>query len=160
LPPQIGNLKNLRVLYAYTNELKKLPREIGELKNLTRLNVQYNELIELPKEIGNLTSLRELGVSNNRLIYLPYELGLLERLNIIFFHANNYSPNLFKIRTANELIRYLRLKYDIKISTTRNIAFSLIIISKLTCIHYLANPDSLPVDICNLQKLIVRKVFD
>jgi len=160
LPSQIGNLNNLKVLYVYNNQLKKLPREIGKLKKLTRLNVQYNELEELPREIGGLESLRELEVSNNRLTSLPCELGLLQKLSIILFHANNYSPNLFQINTAKELMRYLKVMYDIKEKTIIAIVFSRIIMLKSTEIYCLAHPESLPVDIFNLQKLIVNRIIE
>src|SRR5262245_26770866 len=57
LPPQIGNLKNLRRLSVQYNFLRNLPPEIGNLRNLTMLSLPDNILVELPPEIGNLTNL-------------------------------------------------------------------------------------------------------
>ena len=52
LPPNIGNLKKLRVLDLEENKLEQLPTEIGFLKDLTRLVVQSNQLTSLPRAIG------------------------------------------------------------------------------------------------------------
>src|SRR5688572_20294954 len=48
LPPEIGNLTNLQILYLHENSLSNLPAEIGNLNNLQNLYVGSNQLTELP----------------------------------------------------------------------------------------------------------------
>jgi Leucine-rich repeat (LRR) protein len=89
LPKEIGQLKNLELLFAYDNRLKSLPKEIGQLKNLKELYLSYNQLTDLPKEIGELKKLEYLNVSRNQLKTLPREIGNLNKLKI-FFARNNH----------------------------------------------------------------------
>ncbi len=67
LPPEIGQLTNLRELYLYNNQLTELPPEIGQLTNLTSLHLYNNQLTELPPEIGQLTNLTRLYLNDNPL---------------------------------------------------------------------------------------------
>jgi Leucine-rich repeat (LRR) protein len=64
LPPEIGQLKNLRRLALYNNHLTTLPPEIGQLSNLQVLGLEENNLSILPAEIGQLTNLVHYGGSN------------------------------------------------------------------------------------------------
>jgi len=80
LPPQIGNLGNLKSLNLSSNELSALPKEIGQLKNLTNLNLPNNQLVFLPNEIGELKNLTTLNLENNKLESLPFEMGKLTNL--------------------------------------------------------------------------------
>ena len=51
LPPQISNLRNLRVLAIRDNEITEVPQEIGELINLRELHLQGNRLQVLPPQV-------------------------------------------------------------------------------------------------------------
>jgi hypothetical protein len=88
LPPEIGNLVNLHVLYLNNNQLTKLPSEIGNLENLTVFYLEYNQLTKLPSEIGNLENLGALYLDHNHLQTLPDEIGHLQNLCIITFQHN------------------------------------------------------------------------
>ena len=68
VPPDIGNLTNLRVLMLDTNQLSELPREIGQLSQLERISVSNNLLARLPDSISNLGRLESLHAANNRLV--------------------------------------------------------------------------------------------
>ena len=57
--------------------LTELPPEIGNLSDLRVLSLDFNELRHLPSEIGNLTNLQVLGLFNNELSSLPTEIGLI-----------------------------------------------------------------------------------
>ncbi|HNJ14326.1 MAG TPA: leucine-rich repeat domain-containing protein, partial [Anaerolineales bacterium] len=67
LPPEIGQLVNLKKLFLSSvhftnrptsrNQLTSLPPEIGRLTNLTKLDLSGNQLTSLPPEIGQLTNL-------------------------------------------------------------------------------------------------------
>jgi internalin A len=48
-----------------------LPPEIGQLTNLRSLDLNSNQLSSLPPEIGQLTNLRSLNLFNNQLSSLP-----------------------------------------------------------------------------------------
>src|SRR5690349_13016088 len=51
LPPEIGQLGELRVLILSANELSTLPPEIGQLRNLQELNLSINSFSSLPTVI-------------------------------------------------------------------------------------------------------------
>lgn len=63
--PEIGRLKNLRILILDFNEFSTVPVEIGELTNLLYLDVSMNKnLKSLPSTIANLKQLQELRIEN------------------------------------------------------------------------------------------------
>lgn len=80
LPPEIGELSVLKILYLSNNCLKILPPEIGQLSSLTNLVLSGNQLTTLPPEIGQLSSLISLDVRSNNLTSLPLEIGQLSSL--------------------------------------------------------------------------------
>jgi Leucine-rich repeat (LRR) protein len=51
LPEEIGLLKNLEHLYAFSNKISKLPESFKELKNLKSLNLFGNQFKDFPEEI-------------------------------------------------------------------------------------------------------------
>jgi len=77
LPPEIGQLKNLKKLdlgwddrktNELQNKLNQLPDEIGQLTSLQTLDLSANQLTDLPESIGQLTSLRRLDLGNIPLV--------------------------------------------------------------------------------------------
>ena len=80
LPPEIGNLVNLRLLTLASNQITALPAEIGNLVNLKSLDLSRNQITALPDEIGNLVNLQALNLFYNKLIALPAEIGNLVNL--------------------------------------------------------------------------------
>ena len=88
LPPEIKELKNLRVLNltkAYS--LSALPPEIGQLPKLRELHVALTDLGSLPKELCNLKTLKLLDVSTTRVSMLPGEIGQLTALEELDVHS-------------------------------------------------------------------------
>ena len=85
IPPELGNLTNLRELNLQSNNLSgKIPPELGNLANLVKLNLRSNALSgEIPPELSNLINLTELDVANTQLSgFIPLEwfIRLGERL--------------------------------------------------------------------------------
>jgi Leucine-rich repeat (LRR) protein len=66
IQPEIGKLKELRVLDASYNQMTGLPAEIGHLPNLEVLNLSNNRFTRLPRELGELRKLKKLDISGNR----------------------------------------------------------------------------------------------
>jgi Leucine-rich repeat (LRR) protein len=66
LPPEIGELSNLKILDLSSSNLKQLPPQIGQLKKLERIILQFNNLTTLPKEIAELKNLEYLDLEGNR----------------------------------------------------------------------------------------------
>jgi len=84
LPPSMSKLKKLEKLIIDGNQLNGIPSWIGGLTDLVELTVDDNNLSSLPKEIGNLNKLQELSISGNNIKTLPKEMGRLTNLSSIF----------------------------------------------------------------------------
>lgn len=88
LPSEIGNLDSLSTLHSTRNQLTAVPPEIGNLSGLISLNLGWNQLTALPPEIGNLNSLRSLGLNDNQLTAVPPEIGNLSSLTSLSLGGN------------------------------------------------------------------------
>ncbi len=78
LPPELGNLANLRILELHDNQLAgPIPIELGSLANLEYLSLYGNRLAgRIPAELGNIANLATLLAKDNRLTgAIPAELG-------------------------------------------------------------------------------------
>ena len=60
-------MADLEFLHLSYNQLKEIPPEIGNLKSLKLLALNNNQLTIIPKEIGKLTNLKKLFISDNKL---------------------------------------------------------------------------------------------
>jgi Leucine-rich repeat (LRR) protein len=88
LPPEIGDLAELRVLWVANNRLESLPPEIGKLTRLLSLRAENNRLKSLPPEIGELTELRRITLHRNRLTGFPDEFWRLHNLQRLITAGN------------------------------------------------------------------------
>lgn len=57
IPPELGQLKNLRKAFFANNKFKTIPIEIRRLVNLEELDFSNNQLTTVPEEIGELVNL-------------------------------------------------------------------------------------------------------
>ena len=97
IPPEIGNLTNLRFLILHHNQLTgEIPPEIGNLTNLTTLNLYNNQLTgEIPPEIGLLTNLQLLYLHTNQLIgEIPKEIENLINLKELYLLSNKLTGEI------------------------------------------------------------------
>ncbi len=88
LPPQIGQLAALTDLILYDNRLTTLPPQIGQLTQLRQLYLAHNQLTTLPSEIAQLKMLTELLLENNQLTMLPPQIGQLTQLRQLYLAHN------------------------------------------------------------------------
>ena len=88
LPPEIGQLQQLRELYLNGNQLTTLPAAIGQLQQLQILSLVGNQLTALPAAIGQLQQLQRLDLSGNQLTTLPDEITRLRQLEWLYIENN------------------------------------------------------------------------
>lgn len=93
LPPEIGNLHNLRVLDLSGNFLSgSIPREIGDLADLRIMRLSRNQLSgEIPADIGKLNNLHTLALDQNLLTgYIPSSIENLFLISVSLTGNNLY----------------------------------------------------------------------
>jgi len=111
LPEDICQLKKLKTLSLYRNDLTTLPSCISNLKYLEKLNMEMNDLTVLPPEIGNLTRLKILNLNENQLTTLPAEIGNLAKLKELYLEGNKISSLPDEIGQLTNL-KKLNLSYN------------------------------------------------
>ena len=98
IPPELGNLANLKVLdLGYNGLTGEIPPELGNLANLRRLNLTLNNGLtgEIAPELGNLASLRRLDLSGNSLTgEIPPELSNLANLESLYLFSNRLTGKI------------------------------------------------------------------
>ena len=102
IPPEIGELSELRVLSLGGGELRgSIPAELGNLGKLEVLVLGdwwagHNELTgSIPAELGRLRNLRILNLSGNRLDgAMPPELGMLSKLEELYLGDNPFEGTI------------------------------------------------------------------
>ena len=98
LPPEIGQLQNLRKLSIDYSEIE-LPAEIGHLKNLEEIHLLHTRLPALPAETGNLQNLKVLSLPGNELKSVPVEIQQLKNLELLVLsHSLLSEPEQQKIK--------------------------------------------------------------
>jgi internalin A len=105
LPPEIGGLMHLRILWLGDNQLHSLPAEIGKLSQLQLLLLANNKLHELPGVIGKLEQLNTLWLENNRLPALPPAIGQLSNLRELRLENNELGALPLEMQRLGKLAR-------------------------------------------------------
>jgi hypothetical protein len=71
IPPEIGLMTNLVMLYLHRNQLKSIPVEISKLTKLTRLDIDNNNYDSIPSELSVLTNLQVLYIDPSQRKMVP-----------------------------------------------------------------------------------------
>ncbi|MEL6438340.1 MAG: COR domain-containing protein [Cyanobacteria bacterium J06621_8] len=122
IPPCITKIKSLQKLSLGNNKITELPANIGDLINLNELHIDNNCITELPASIGNLKKLVKLNCRNNSLIRLPKEIKYLSNLsNFNIVDNDNFPvpPELVKHDNEPQVIINYYLYLSIKNNNTR-----------------------------------------
>lgn len=82
----------LNQLYISSNKITRLPPEIGKLRQLRLLDASHNLLKELPVEIGMCVYLKELLLFDNQIHKIPSEAGSLFNLEMLGIEGNPLDP--------------------------------------------------------------------
>jgi len=90
-PEAVCQLKNLKVLSFYEDELTAIPSCIKNLKSLEEFDLTDSKIKTLPKEIGYLTKLKIFHLDNNQLSVIPAEFGKLASLSELHLQGNKIS---------------------------------------------------------------------
>uniref|UniRef100_A0ACD6AGT8 Uncharacterized protein n=1 Tax=Avena sativa TaxID=4498 RepID=A0ACD6AGT8_AVESA len=109
IPYEIGNLRNITVLYMDQNLLSgNLPSSLGNLTKLFVLSLPQNKLSgEIPPSIGNLSQLSELYLQKNYLSGpIPVALQQCNKLHTLNLSCNSLDgripEELFTLSTLSE----------------------------------------------------------
>lgn len=81
LPPEFGNLKNLKELSLYETEIKLFPKEICDLNNLLYINLNGNKFKSFPEEIIQLSKLEFLAIDYN---IIPSSIKKMKELKYLY----------------------------------------------------------------------------
>lgn len=110
LPPDLGRLHKLRVVFCSDNQFITVPEVLGQCPHLTMIGFKANQirtlpaaalpaglrwliltdnqLQALPDEIGNCTQLQKLMLAGNQLETLPKTMAACTRLELLRIAAN------------------------------------------------------------------------
>lgn len=97
IPPELGKLSQLTLLDLYGNQIEgSIPAELGNLARLDTLDLHSNELTgAIPVTLADLGSLRSLRLSSNLLSgSIPPELGTLANLDYLSVSHNELTGSI------------------------------------------------------------------
>lgn len=113
LPPDLGRLRKLRILFASSNAFTELPEVLGDCPALEMVGFKANRIARvpgaalpaklrwliltdnaiehLPTELGQRPAMQKLMLAGNRLSALPAGLAEAQRLELLRLSANRFS---------------------------------------------------------------------
>ena len=113
IPPELGDLSELRALHLYGNELSgEIPSEIGRLTKLDTLDLGDNRLTgEIPPEIGDMAELVSLDLSVNQLSGgIPARIGGLKRLEWLVIADNQLTGSVTETLESLPNLEYVNIE--------------------------------------------------
>lgn len=101
--PEIGKLKNLRVLNLGYNQLDSLPQEMANLKKLEWINLAGNNYNEIPEVLKKCTSLKYLDIHYNRLNKFPVDINWLKKIKTFKISSNPINKDeILRLKNDNK----------------------------------------------------------
>ncbi|MCL2007215.1 MAG: hypothetical protein FWG77_03930 [Treponema sp.] len=100
LPPELGNLQNLREL-TFKYSIPVIPEWVWNLEKLEILNIQNNDIETIPTGIGKLKNLRKIEINGEEISSLPHEIGKQ-------LHLTHLSLNCPKLKILPESLSNLK----------------------------------------------------
>ena len=88
-PVSISNLKQLKSIDLFGNDLTSIPDELLEFKLLEKLDLSGNKITSIPNWIGQLKYLKEIYLWENKIETVPSEVWEIGTLEILLLHDNN-----------------------------------------------------------------------
>ena len=82
LPPELGNLRNLRCL-SLGFDIPDIPLWVWDLENLEELCINNDSIETVPARIKMLKNLRQLKICGATIAWLPDEMGALPELAVL-----------------------------------------------------------------------------
>uniref|UniRef100_A0A6U4WLV8 Disease resistance R13L4/SHOC-2-like LRR domain-containing protein n=1 Tax=Hemiselmis andersenii TaxID=464988 RepID=A0A6U4WLV8_HEMAN len=106
VPPEIGEMKRLKVLCCYDNRITSVPDTMHQMSSLTQLSIYNNALTSLPETFCQIPQLQVAYLSNNRIAKLPDGIGQLTSLRGLYIDGNlltELPPSFFELPKLREL---------------------------------------------------------
>ena len=108
LAPDIGKLKNLRILEIHAEKLRYLPEEFTELQSLEELYIENTMMQSIPQQVFSLPALKVLSFKDNVLRDIPEELQRMPTLQKLLLKGNGLTtfqvvPGAFQNLTELDL---------------------------------------------------------
>lgn len=116
LPEELGNLKKLRSLKMWANQLTgSIPAGIATLEQLRTLNLPGNQISgNIPEHISNLKELTSLNLSDNKLQgIIPEAIGSLKKLHYLDLSSNKLEGNLPQTFSNLTNLSELKVAYNL-----------------------------------------------
>lgn len=102
LPPEIGELTQLEVFFAYGCNMAALPEEFGRLTGLKRINLNQNDFKEFPLALLKLKNLESLAIDRSFQV-LPDAICDLTKLRCLYLPQAKISALPENIGNLHEL---------------------------------------------------------
>ncbi len=91
IPPEIGQLTELKKFSCGNNIITQIPDEIGNLTKLEQLILRSNRIEVLTTAIGKCESLVDLDLQHNQLDVVPGEIAYCKKLTRLWLWGNKLS---------------------------------------------------------------------
>ncbi|MBD3215745.1 MAG: hypothetical protein GF311_24245 [Candidatus Lokiarchaeota archaeon] len=107
----LSQIRSLKELDLYDNNLKSIPSSLLDIQSLERLSLHNNQLEKLPENFRKLINLKELDISWNNFLDFPEVIIKLKNLEILNLSGNRIEKIPDSITELNQL-HQLNLRFN------------------------------------------------